>query len=147
MGRRIKIYTCGKMSGTTFESQMKWRIDFDDSIREALEVHDIDANVVIIHPPLYYNYVDPCYKSQREIFEWEMAQVCDSDIVVVNLDNVGTSVGACMELGAVKGCDKKIFVIGIGDESNLHPWIKESCLRIEDNIDDAADYIVNYLCE
>ena len=54
-----------------------------------------------------------------------------------------------MELGAVQGNnrfgDKHIFVVGLGKGDGIHPWIKESCFRIEDVYANATGYIVEYL--
>ena len=141
-----KIYTCGKMSGISFQEQMEWRLRIEGEVKKWL---DFGQGVKFIHPPMFYNYEENYQKSAREILEWEMAQVHDCDIVIVNLDGIDSTVGSHMELGAVQGInrfgDKHIFVIGLGKDDNLHPWIKESCIRIEDDYAKAAEYIVEYL--
>jgi len=141
-----KIYTCGKMSGISFIEQMMWRTRIESEIKSAL---DCGQSVRFVHPPLYYNYDENYQKTEREILEWEMAQVHDCDIVIVNLDGIEDTIGSHMELGAVQGInrfgDKHIFVVGLGKPENLHPWIRESCIRIEDDYAKAAEYIVEYL--
>ena len=141
-----KIYTCGKMSGISFQEQMEWRLRIEGEVKKCL---DFGHGVKFIHPPMFYNYEENYQKSEREILEWEMAQVHDCDIVIVNLDGIDSTVGSHMELGAVQGInrfgDKHIFVIGLGKDDNLHPWIKESCIRIEDDYAKAAEYICEYL--
>lgn len=141
-----KIYTCGKMSGISFQEQMEWRLRIEGEVKKWL---DFGQGVKFIHPPMFYNYEENYQKSEREILEWEMVQVHDCDIVIVNLDGIDSTVGSHMELGAVQGInrfgDKHIFVIGLGKDDNLHPWIKESCIRIEDDYAKAAEYIVEYL--
>lgn len=141
-----KIYTCGKMSGISFQEQMEWRLRIEGEVKKCL---DFGQGVKFIHPPMFYNYEENYQKSEREILEWEMAQVHDCDIVIVNLDGIDSTVGSHMELGAVQGInrfgDKHIFVIGLGKDDGLHPWIKESCIRIEDDYAKAAEYIVEYL--
>lgn len=139
---KIKIYTCGKMSGIPYDEQMKWRMELEKCV-------DCER-ASFVHPPLYFNYENAWHKSEREILEWEMAQLYDCNIVVVNLKNIESTIGSHMELGAVQGInrftEKHIFVVGFGEiKENLHPWIKESCMRIEDNIEDIADYINTYL--
>lgn len=144
--KEYKIYTCGKMSGIPFEEQIGWRLKFEKALRGLL---DGNCTVKFIHPPFYYNYEDEKHKTEKEVLEWEMTQLHDCDIVVVNLDKIDSTTGSHMELGAVQGINrfggKHIFVVGFGSKNNLHPWIEETCLRIEDNIDDAADFVVNYL--
>lgn len=141
-----KIYTCGKMSGISFIEQMMWRSRIESEIKSSL---DCGQSVKFIHPPLYYNYEENNHKTEREILEWEMTQVHDCDILIVNLDGIEDTTGSHMELGAVQGInrfgDKHIFVVGLGKSDNLHPWIKESCIRIEDDYAKAAEYIVEYL--
>jgi len=69
--------------------------------------------------------------------------------VVVDFKGIDSTIGSHMELGAIQGInrfgDKYIYVVGIGDDTNLHPWIKETCNRIESNYFLAAEYIVEYL--
>ena len=141
-----KIYTCGKMSGISFQEQMEWRLRIEGEVKKWL---DFGQGVKFIHPPMFYNYEENYQKSEREILEWEMTQVHDCDILIVNLDGIDSTVGSHMELGAVQGInrfgDKHIFVIGLGKDDNLHPWIKESCIRIEDDYAKAAEYICEYL--
>ena len=142
-----KIYTCGKMSGISYLEQMAWRAKIESEIKMALSC--ADERVKFVHPPLYYNYEENYHKTEREILEWEMAQVHDCDIVIVNLDGIEDTIGSHMELGAVQGInrfgDKHIFVVGLGKGDGLHPWIKETCIRIEDDYAKAAEYIVEYL--
>lgn len=133
------------MNGIPYEEQMEWR----KSVESELVRCGGRDNFEFIHPPRFYNYEQKQHQSEREILEWEMAQVHDSDIVVVNLNQIDTTIGSHMELGAVQAInmfgDKHIFVIGIGKAENLHPWIKEVCMRIEENESDAALYIKDYL--
>ena len=144
--KEYKIYTCGKMSGLSYSQQMKWRKNIEKLIRDKFNQKH---TITFIHPPLYYNYVIAKHKSEKEILDWEMMQLHDCDIVIVNLNQIDSTTGSHMELGAVQGInrfgDKYIFVIGIGDDKNLHPWIKETCNRIEKSYSDAAEYIAEYL--
>lgn len=144
--KEYKIYTCGKMSGITFNQQMQWRLLLESFVKNK---YDGDDRIKFIHPPVYFNYEYAHHKSEREILDWEMKQLHDCDIVVVNLNRIDSTTGSHMELGAVQGInrfgDKYIYVIGIGKDDDLHPWIKETCMRIESNYSDAAQYIVEYL--
>ena len=141
-----KIYTCGKMSGISFQEQMEWRSNIEHEVKIRTYY---SADVKFIHPPMFYNYEENNHQSEREILEWEMAQLHDCDIIVVNLDGIEDTTGSHMELGAVQGInrfgDKHIFVIGLGKDENLHPWIRETCIRIEEDYAKAAEYITEYL--
>lgn len=144
--REYKIYTCGKMSGISYSQQMQWRQIAEAFIKDKYDGSD---RIKFIHPPLYFNYEHTMHKTEREILDWEMMQLHDCDIVLVDLEGIDSTIGSHMELGAVQGInrfgDKYIYVIGVGKEDNLHPWIREACNRIESNYADAASYIVEYL--
>lgn len=139
-----RIYTIGKMSGIPYEKQMGWRNKIEHAIRDRT-----DGNVVFIHPPLFYNFESMNYHCESEIKEFDLAKVQESDIVVVNLDQIESSVGSIYEIATACAMNdfgnKHIFVIGIGDASNLHPWIQCSLTRCEKNIESAADYISTFL--
>ena len=141
----IKIYTAGKMSGLTFEEQMQWRSVFEYKLKKIS-----DEVLVFLHPPLYYNYESPpLHKSEAEIKEWELNKIRECDIVVVNLDGINDSIGTHIELGLINAMNmfgnKHIYVIGIGDATDKHPWIQSSLLRVEPDIDAACNYINDYL--
>lgn len=143
--KEFKIYTCGRMSGIPYEKQMEWR----KKIEEAISFRT-SRKITFVHPPLYYGYHEQLHKSEREVKDWELKQVCDCDIVIVNLDGIMESIGSHMELGAVCGTNitgnKQISVIGFGESDKpIHPWIELSMLRYEKDLVDAADYIAKYL--
>lgn len=140
---KLKIYTIGAMKNKTLEDTMHWR----EELISALKFHD-ERTPKVITPPIYYNYTHHYQKSEKEIKDWELAQLKKCDVAVVNLDDVNNSVGSHYELATVDAFNKSgghIFVIGIGDPTDVHPWIVDSCFRIEPTIEDAALYIMNYL--
>ena len=140
----IKIYTAGKMSGTSFEEQMKWRNELQYQLQKFA-----DTPITFIHPPLYYNYDEINHKTEAEIKEYELSKIRECDIVVVNLADINTTVGTHFELGFINALNmfgnKHVYVIGIGDMDNVHPWIELSIFRHEPDIESACDYIINYL--
>lgn len=143
--KEFKIYTCGRMGGIPYEEQIHWR----NEIEKAISLRT-DKKVTFVHPPLYYAYGEEYHKSEREVMDWELMQVCNCDIVIFNLDGIMPSIGSHMELGAAYGArlafGKNISIIGIGKiDENIHPWIGACQFRNEETIEDAADYIVKYL--
>lgn len=147
--KEVRIYTAGKMGGLSLAEQMQWRDDFLYVLGNSVD--DTRVNITCIHPPLFYRYdlEDPDYKTLDEIMTWDLTQLSTCNIMVVNLDGIDTSIGTCIEIGYVDALnsvrDKKIFIIGIGSEENLHPWIKQSMFRIEDSIESAVEYIKEFL--
>lgn len=142
--KNFKIYTCGRMHGIPYAKQMIWRKELQFAIECRTK-----QNVTFIHPPEFYGYHEKLHKSEQEVMNWEMQQICDSDIVVVNLDEIESSVGSHMELGVACGANlssgKHINIVSFGNEENIHPWLSLCSLRHEDNVNDLADYIATYL--
>lgn len=151
VGISYRIYTAGKMAGLSCGEQMAWRKQIETAIRRAADTAGISkSDIIFIHPPEFYQYGQTYFQSEKEVKDWDLNQVRNSDIVIVNLDTVETSIGTHYELAMVDAVNafgnKHIFVIGIGRKGKeLHPWIEESLHRRESDYDDAADYIVNYL--
>ena len=151
MSKEIKIYTCGKMKGLTYEEQMSWRNNIQRLIENRFKYsYDGSTKLTFVHPPQYYRYDKDYQKSEREIMEWELNQIRDTDILIINAEGIGESVGSHFEMGVAWSMNhfgnKYISVIGINEnEECLHPWIQESFLRVEDSMSDAADFIVEYL--
>lgn len=149
---RNKIYTCGKMTGLSYEKQMKWRNEFREYLYEYLDLYcNTIRDIIIINPPNFYS--NNCKASnQREIQEWEINQVVDSNILLVNLEDLETSIGSLIEIGVAHGVNcsgnKHIYIVGIGHlPDDVHPWIKNSFIHVEPNAKSAADYIAYYLLE
>lgn len=146
-----KIYTAGKMAGLSPCEQMEWRKKIETSVRHAAEIAGVpQAEIKFIHPPQFYQYGETYYQTEKEVKNWDLNQVRNSDIVIVNLDTVETSIGTHYELGMVDAINsfgnKHIFVIGVGGKDiSLHPWIEDTLHRREEKYEDAADYIANYL--
>ena len=140
----VKIYTAGKMSGLSYGEQMNWRSEFEKALLSKASVP-----VTVVNPPAYYNYLADNHNSEAEVKEWDLNQVRDSGIVVVNLNDIESSIGTHFELGFINAINsfgnKHIYVVGIGSAEKLHPWISLSLFRCEPDVESAADYIANYL--
>lgn len=122
---------------------MAWRWELERAVRERVE------NVILVHPPRYYRYDASFHKTEREVMQWDLSQIRDSHIVVVNLENISQSIGTHMELGFIEALnqtgDQHIYVIGVGIPDVDHPWLNEILHRREDTVAEAADYITTYL--
>jgi len=132
------------MAGLSYEEQMGWRKEIEHLIKQKTE-----ANITFIHPPTYYRYDKTEHKSEREVKDWDLNQVKDSDIVIVNLSDIDDSVDTYYKLGVIDSMNsfgyRHIYVIGVGKSNANHPLINLTLLRQEDNFEDAAEYVVNYL--
>ena len=140
--KTYKIFTACKMGGLSYDEQMKWRKDFETILRSRC-----NKSLIFVHPPMFYQYGDET--NEREAREWEINQLKDSDIVVVNLTTIADSIGTHIELGIIKAMNefgyKHIHLIGVGEPNVSHPWIQMGMLRQESTLEDAADYISTYL--
>lgn len=140
--KTYKIYTAGKMGGLSYDEQMKWRKELEDIIRSKC-----DKSLTFVHPPMFYQYDNDA--DEAEAKEWDIAQLMDSDIVVVDLATIADSIGTHIELGIIEAMnrrgDKHIHLVGVGKPNVNHPWIQMGMLRQEDILEDVADFIINYL--
>lgn len=69
-----KIYLAGKMSGIPLQEQKGWR----DYLKKQLED---TGNFKVLSPCDYYSYEKKEHKSEREIMNWELNYVKNSDII------------------------------------------------------------------
>ena len=130
------------MGGLSYAEQMKWRNHFETVLRARC-----DKSLTFVHPPMFYQYCDET--NEREARMWEINQLKDSDIVVVDLTTIADSIGTHIELGIIEAMNefgyKHIHLIGVGEPNISHPWIQIGLFRQEITLEDAADYISTYL--
>lgn len=141
MGKTYKIFTSGKMGDLNYEKQMKWRSELENAIRT-----QTDKKVMFIHPPDFFDYDFPDQKTAKE---WEINQIIDSDIVVIDFSSIKDSIGTHIELGVIHAVNrisnKHIATIGIGRPDTEHPWIQSSVFYQVVDVKEAADFICKYL--
>ena len=142
--KTYKIFTAGKMGELPYDQQLAWRWEIEDMIREATL-----ASVVFVHPPMFYQYNKKDPENDIESMNWEINQLIDSDIVIVDLRTISGSIGTHMELGVIaavnKVLPKNIYVVGFGKPDIENPWIENGVFHSEETAADAVDYIVNNL--
>lgn len=135
----LKIYLSGSMSGVTFEEQSKWRQMVMNAINYQYE-HE--KKVVFFNPVNYYNFIERQHKSEKEIMEFDLYNLRNSDLVIVNFNNIW-SIGTAMELMLAK--ERRIPVIGWNSSGEeLHPWLAECTTRLCDNLRETVEHVVNF---
>lgn len=135
----VKIYLSGPMSGVSFEEQSKWRKQIINEIK--VNCH-CEKKPVFFNPVDYYNFTEVKYKSEREVMEFDLNALRNSDLVIVNFNNP-KSVGTISELAIAY--ELKIPIIGINkDEHELHPWLVEFVNRMCKDIREAVEYTVEF---
>lgn len=136
----VKIYLSGGMNGLTLEEQLRWRNQFIDAIKYG--EYDCVKTPIFFNPPLYYSTNTNFHRSEREAMEFELNQLRKSDLVVVNF-NVPKSLGTAMELILAK--EHRIPVVGLNKMNHvLHPWLKECCTRICDDMYELVEHVYGY---
>lgn len=139
----FSIYLAGgmqKFGKENFEQSEEWRRRCATFLRGNNNYY----NITIVNPNDYFNFVDeiPQYDTQREVMEFDLNKVRNSDLIIVNF-NDKYSLGTMAELTIAY--EKRIPVIGLNtDLQILHPWQIEMCNRIFIDIDTMLTYIKDF---
>lgn len=141
--RELVIYECGAMSGLSFEEMNNWRVFLKTAITQVAE--NIGISVRVINPVDYYNFREPKHQSELEPMRFDLARVKESDLVVVNLDGLKTSIGSIIE--CYEAWKNNIPVLAFGskqDYENLHPWVQCCITRRDKNYRECINYISDF---
>lgn len=136
----VKIYLSGGMGNLSFEEQSKWRSQVTNAIKYG-DYH-CEKKPVFFNPVDYYNFEDTRHRTEREVMEFDLNAVRNSDLVIVNF-NDPKSIGTCAELAIAK--ELHIPIIGINkDNQELHPWLIEFTTRMCDSLREAVEHVVEF---
>lgn len=144
MNKHLKIYLAGKMTGLSLNDMNFWRNKIRDGLRD--KAYYADYSLSVINPVDFYNLESNNYQSEKEVEDYDLAHVISSDLIIVNLDGLSTSVGTIIELHDAN-YHHKIPVIAFGNKEiydNLHPWIQRDITRVESNMDEVVKYIKDF---
>lgn len=138
--KEFKIYLSGSMMDSTWDEQTKWRRMFQDAIK--FGDYNYEKKVVFFDPTQYYNFEEKRHNSEREVFEFDLYNLRNSDLVVVNFNN-SKSLGTMSEL--ILAHELHIPVIGWNSNNEpLHPWMECCTTRICDNMKEAVSHVVDF---
>ncbi len=141
--RNYFIYLAGgmcKFGKEKFNKGNEWRI----YCKNALEGHECNYKVRVINPNDFFNFVEEPkrYKTQREVMEFDLNKVRNSDLIIVNFNDI-YSLGSMAEIAIAY--EKRIPIIGLDvDKQVLHPWQIEFCTRIFNDMDEMLDYVKDF---
>lgn len=141
----LNIYLAGgmqKFGKKDFNESNYWRVHIEQELMKL----DCGRQTRICNPNDYYSFYDnaPRYSTMREVMEFDLNKVRNSDLIIVNFNDL-KSLGTMAELAIAY--EHRIPVIGLCSEENypmLHPWQKEMCNRIFGDIDELIDYVIEY---
>ncbi|MBI2424970.1 MAG: hypothetical protein HYV27_19240 [Candidatus Hydrogenedentes bacterium] len=125
-----KIYLCGPIMDCTGDESKDWRIRAKERL----------AGRFVLLDPMRRNFRDREIDSANEIVEFDLQDVRDAGILLVNYSKA--SIGTSMEVFYASH-DLGKFVIAFSPETfeNMSPWMVKFCTKILPNLDDALAYI------
>ena len=136
----VRVYLSGGMGSLSFEEQYQWRKQIMDDIKYG--AYHYTKKPIFFNPVNYYNFQEKRQRTEREVMEFDLHNLRNSDIVIVNF-NDPNSLGTCAELAIAYEMKKPI--IGINqDNKTLHPWLECFCNRMCDNLEEAINYVVEF---
>lgn len=140
----LTIYLAGKMSGLKFEEMNMWRILVKQQLRRVSMCTDLD-NLKIINPVDYFNFEEKRYKSELEVMKYDLSRVKNSDLVIVNLEGLDTSIGTIIECYEAYCSNIPVLAFGYsGDYEKLHPWIKCCITRYDNTYEECVEYVRDF---
>lgn len=128
------------MGNLSFEEQSKWRKNISEAIKT--EGTDSEKKASIFNPVNYYNFEINSHKSEKEIMEFDLYNLRNSNLVIVNF-NDEKSIGTAMELMLAKEYNIPVIAFGAGDKQ-IHPWLTECCTRVCDSMREVVDHIIQF---
>ena len=135
----VRIYMSGGMGNVSFEEQSKWRSQIINAIKFN---YDCEKKVYFFNPVDYYNFEAVRHRSEREVMEFDLYNLRNSNLVVVNF-NDPTSIGTAMELVLAKEMNIPIIGFGVNGQT-VHPWLLECCTRVCDSLKETVEHIVEF---
>lgn len=132
-----QIYLCGAISNLTKEQYSVWRRDVQNRFE------GINSDWRCFNPARHFCLEDVAAGkiTDKQAMDIDLYQLRRSDLVFANFDFKPDSIGSAMEIGIAY--DSNIPIIGVNPSGyELHPWIKDMCTRIFDDIDSAIQFAV-----
>ncbi len=125
-----KIYLCGPIMDEHEGVARQWREDAKKLLSDSFKLLD----------PMRRNFKDREVDSANEIVEFDLQDIRDADIVLVNYNK--SSVGTSMEV-FYAAHDLQKFVVAFSPFSfqDSSPWMVKFCTKILPNLEAACRYI------
>ena len=123
-----------------FDESNEWRLDIKRRVEE-----NSNNKLKCCNPNDHFNFLDDYgYKTQREIMNFELHKIRNSNALIVNF-NDPKSIGSACEMAVAS--ENRIPIIGLcenGEENIIHPWLKEFCERIFTNREELVLYMFKH---
>ncbi len=130
MSSKRKIYLSGPIMDEQLDAAITWR----EFAKKELQDH------FILLDPMRRNFKDREVDSANEIVEFDLQDVRDADILLVNYNK--PSIGTSMEVFfAAHNLGKFIVAFSPFTFQNCSPWMVKYCTKILPNLQEAIAYI------
>jgi len=125
-----KIYLCGPIMDETSGEARAWR---------KLAMQDLSPNFIILDP-MRRNFKDREVDSANEIVEFDLQDVREADIILVNYSK--NSIGTSMEVFyAAHELGKFVIAFSPFAFAECSPWMVRFCTKILPTLESAITYI------
>lgn len=129
-GSTRKIYLCGPIMDCSGEESSTWR----QRAKERL------AGRFVLLDPMRRNFRDREIDSANEIVEFDLQDVRDADILLVNYSKA--SIGTAMEVFyAAHDLGKFVIAFSPSTFQDMSPWMVRYCTKILPSLEEALAYI------
>lgn len=129
------IYLCGPIMDESTGVAREWR---------KVIVQKLGKSFILLDP-MRRNFKDHEVDSANEIVEFDLQDIRNADILLVNYSK--PSIGTAMEVFyAANNLRKFVVAFSPFDFKNSSPWMVRYCTRILPSLDAAADYIKTHFC-
>ena len=126
----LKIYLCGPIMDETEGAARAWR---------GVATRALEDSFVLLDP-MRRNFKDREVDSANEIVEFDLQDVRDADIVLVNYSK--PSIGTAMEVFyASHELQKFVVAFSPFPFKDCNPWMVRFCTKILPSLEDAIAYI------
>ena len=124
-----KVYLSGAMSGVDKADSKAWRYMLEQALDE----------FKCFDPWDHFSF-DNDDIDDVEAMEYDLWNLRNSDIVIVNFDYNPASLGTMSELAIAY--DRRIPIIGVNETfDELHPWQTAFCTRVFADMNDLVNYV------
>jgi len=122
----------------------------DDSAEGAREWREVAKRMLgtqfFLLDPMRRKFVDRQVDSANEIVEFDLLDVRDADIILVNYSKA--SIGTSMEVFyAAHDLGKFVVAFSPLEYKDCSPWMARYCTKILSSLDEAVEYIQNHFAE
>lgn len=130
MGKRKVIYLSGPIMDERAGQAVEWRTRAKELLSDGFDMLD----------PMRRKFVDRQVDSANEIVEFDLQDVRDADLILVNYNK--PSIGTSMEVFyAAHDLGKFIVAFSPFEYKDCSPWMAKFCTKILPDLESAVTYI------